>query len=191
MRLGLPLPFAAWMEKCSCGKQLDREGYHLITCKTGGGPVWTHNTIVGAWSECLRHLHIVHKKEPKHRYLESEDRPDIVAVDPETGGDKELDVSMAHPWALDVVSNAAAVDGAAAYRREELKRSLYRSKSLPGGVAPNFVPLVMEHFGRWGMDAQNFLNQLSLIKKHVNLANSVQNFKSYWRTRFSVALQTV
>ena len=172
------------------GKQLDPDGYHLITCKIGGGLVWTHNSIVGVWSQCLSHLHIVHK-EPKHRYSDSDDRPDMFAVDPETSNDIELSVSMAHPWALDVVNmNKAAVeDGAAALHQEELRKTfLHRAKSLPGGATLNFVPLIMEHFGRWGLEA--LLSQLSLIDKLTNLSdNSPDNFKSYCRTRFSVVLQ--
>ena len=35
--------------KCVCGKELDSDGYHLITCKTGDGPVISHNNMVSAW----------------------------------------------------------------------------------------------------------------------------------------------
>ena len=112
------------MEKCDCGKQLDPDGYitsllvRLVVVRSG------HTfSIVGVWSECLSHLHIMYKKEPKHRYSDSDDRPDIFAVDPETSNDIELDVSMAHPWVLDVVNKAAVEDGTAALPQEELKKS--------------------------------------------------------------------
>ena len=36
--------------QCDCGEELDSDGYHLITCKTGGGPVISHNNIVSALS---------------------------------------------------------------------------------------------------------------------------------------------
>ena len=185
--IGASYVFAGWMKKCDCGKQLDPDGYHLITCKSGGGSVWTHNSIVGLWSECLSHLHIVHKKEPKHHHSDSDDRSDIFAVDLETSNDIELDVSMAHPWALDVVNKAAVEDGAAALCRKELKKSIYRAKSLPGGATLNFVPLVLWPFRFRG---KQLLSQLSLIDKLTNLSdNSPDNFKSYWGTRFSAALQ--
>ena len=59
------------------------EGYHLMTCKYtyGGGPVCAHNTMMSGWSECLSDLLIHHQLEPRHRYVDSEDRPDISFYD--------------------------------------------------------------------------------------------------------------
>ena len=39
LRLGLALPFTNWVKVCDCGRDLDQQGYHLLTCKYGGGPV--------------------------------------------------------------------------------------------------------------------------------------------------------
>ena len=189
VRLGLPVDSSKWISKCDCGKPLDLEGYHLLTCKCGGGPMWTHNSIVNVWSECLSHLHVNHKKEPRERYCDSEDRPDISIIDPETGCDMELDVSLSHPWCVDILPNAAREDGAAAARREEKKVEKYKSKRLPGGVILNFVPLVMEHFGRWGLEAQKFLSYLSQLCKSINIDSSPQEFRCFWRRRFAIALQ--
>ena len=86
-------------------------------------------------------------------------------MDPVTGTDVELDVSLAHPWCADILSRAAQEDGAAAIRREETKVEKYQLKVLPGGLCLNFVTLVMEHFGRWGRKAQSFLSQLSQLSK--------------------------
>ena len=33
--------------------RVDENGYYLITCKTGGGPVWTCDSVVSVWSDCL------------------------------------------------------------------------------------------------------------------------------------------
>ena len=79
--------------KCNYGKSLDKYGYHLITCKNGSGPVWSHNSVVRVWSECFSKLCIVHKIEPKHRFTESDCRPHIFAIDPRLSEDIELDVS--------------------------------------------------------------------------------------------------
>ena len=43
LRLGLHMPGNNWITQCECGKDVDREGYHLLTCRVGGGPVWEHN----------------------------------------------------------------------------------------------------------------------------------------------------
>ena len=88
-------------------------------------------------------------------------------------------MSLAHPWCVDILSKATREDEAAAARREEKKVEKYQSKVLPGGLRLNFVPLVMEHFGRWGNEAQTFLSHLSQLCKNINLDNSPQDFKCY------------
>ena len=74
MRLGLPVHYPEWINKCDCGRPLeihgeDADGFHLITCKTGGGPVRTHDSMMSVWSECLSSLHLPHKCEPRDKYV--------------------------------------------------------------------------------------------------------------------------
>ena len=38
LRLGCDMPLASAFDKCNCGQPNDREGYHLLICKHGGGP---------------------------------------------------------------------------------------------------------------------------------------------------------
>ena len=54
LRMGLPLPSSDCVRNCDCGVKLDSLGYHLLTCKFGGGPVWQHNSLVSTWSKCLK-----------------------------------------------------------------------------------------------------------------------------------------
>ena len=93
LRLSLPMPFKSCINKCECGVELDETGYHLLTCKFGGGPVWQHNSIVSGWCSCLNKLQLHHRKEPREHYTESENRPDSLMYDESS---TELDVSMAH-----------------------------------------------------------------------------------------------
>ena len=118
MRLGLEMPLGSVVPVCECGKDIDKDGYHLLTCKTGGGPIWTHETLSSVWSDCLQHLKMSHQREPRNLYVNSDDRPDIVVFDAQQGCDIELNISAAHPWALHVISRAAQEDGAAAATRE-------------------------------------------------------------------------
>ena len=53
-RLGCPLAFTACVSLCECGSTMDPHGYHMLTCKFGGGPVWAHNRFVTGWSDCIR-----------------------------------------------------------------------------------------------------------------------------------------
>ena len=45
MRLDLEMLLGSVVPICECGKDIDKDGYHLLTCKTGGGPIWTHETL--------------------------------------------------------------------------------------------------------------------------------------------------
>ena len=55
--------------------------------------MWSHNTICSVWNECLGSLQIHHLRELRYRYSETDDRPDIVLFESETGVSIELDVS--------------------------------------------------------------------------------------------------
>ena len=90
-----------------------------LSRKHGGGPLWSHNRILSVWSECLNNLQIHHKKEPRNRYTETDDRPDIVVFDTDNGKNIDLDISLAHPWSNDVIKLAAREQCFAAKRRED------------------------------------------------------------------------
>ena len=67
----------------------------------------------------------------------------------------------------------------------------YAGEILSGGTSSKCVPLVFEHFGRWGLQADIFLHRLSKQCNFTNedpFCNAVQ-FKSFWRKRFSMILQ--
>ena len=46
LRMGCPMPFGSWLSHCECGKVLDKDGYHLLSCKHGGGLIWQHDSVV-------------------------------------------------------------------------------------------------------------------------------------------------
>ena len=43
-----------------------------------------------------------HRRKSRHRYSNSNDRPDIVAFDPDKGCDVDLDIALAHLWSSDI-----------------------------------------------------------------------------------------
>ena len=49
---------------------------------------------------------ICHHKEPRNRYADTEDCPDIVLFDSKSGHDVELSISLARPWSLDTIRRA-------------------------------------------------------------------------------------
>ena len=72
---------------------INREGYHLLTCKFGGGPVWSHNCMVSVWADCLSQLHVPYYIEPKDRYTTSSGRPDIYVAESFCTPAAELDIA--------------------------------------------------------------------------------------------------
>ena len=188
LRLGLPITISKWVESCNCNALLDDSGYHLLTCKTGGGPIWSHESIA-VWLEYLRSLRIHHCREPRNRYTNSGCRPDIIMFNAESGANIDLDISLAHPWSSDVFPSSAEATGVAANRRETRKMAKYEQHNLPGGSVVKVVPLVMEHFESWGEEARKFLQKLTAFSSDEAGRPNAVEFLDFWRKRFSVQLQ--
>ena len=53
-------------------------------------------------------------------------------------------------------------------RREQIKENKYAQERLPGGYSPTVVPLVFEHFDRWGEKASEYLRVLSALWRDDN-----------------------
>ena len=145
---------------------------------------------MSVWPECLSSVYLPNKCESRDRYTHSNNRPDILVYDSETGSNVELDVALAHPWASDILPRAATTGGSAAMRREQIKENKYAHERLPGRYSPTVVPLVFEHFGRWGVEkASEYLNVLSALWRDDNGRSNIAEFKTHWRRRFSTKLQ--
>ena len=109
-------------------------------------------------------------------------------MDPDSSKEVELDISLVHTWALDALLKTALEDGTAATQREMLKNDKYVKEARPCGTTLHFIPLLMEDFGWWGQEAQEYLNQLSSTATWTTECRQ-DEFKNYWRTRFSIAMQ--
>ena len=68
-----------------------------------------------------------------------------------------------------------------AKRREDRKKTKYEQELLPGGSAPNTIPLVYEHFGHWGSEAESFLCHLTKKSRNVEGQQNTVEFLNYWR----------
>ena len=111
-------------------------GLHLLTCKLGGSPIWAHDSMVSAWSSCFQNVSVHHKVEPRDQYLRCLNRPDISVFDSSSNANIDLDISLAHPWAKEVLKRSATDSGYAASKHEELKRSKYQQVHPPSGNVP-------------------------------------------------------
>ena len=82
-----------------------------------------------------------HRREPRHRYTTSDNRPGITVFDFRSGPNTDLDVSLAHPWISEVILSSASTEGAAALQREQTKAEKYSMERLLGEEAVRLVPL--------------------------------------------------
>ena len=105
----------------------------------------------------------------------------------QTGQNSDIDVSLAHPWSQDSIKRASKENGHAATTREEKKMKKYSGELVPGGYVSRCVPLVIEHFGRWGTKAENFLQHLSQQSANPE-ANFMLPFSCPIGERFSTIL---
>ena len=183
LRLGLPIAFSSWTTTCNYGALIDDSGYHLLTCKTGGRLVWSHESISSVWSDRFRGLHIHHRREPRSRYTTTDNRQDIVFLT-QTLETTLTFISLAHPWSSDIFPSSAGVSGAAAERRADRKKEKYSKQQLPGGTIATVTPLVMEHFGAWGIDGWKLLCKLAKKSSDkVGRPNAVE-FIDFWSKHF-------
>ena len=109
----------------------------------------------------LRELRLTFHKEPRDRYANNENQPDIVVYDTDDGVSSGLDISIAHPCSSDMVKKSAKECGVAAKKREAVKFAKYAEQQIPGIGSPRMIPIVYEHFGLWGSEATNYLKMLS------------------------------
>ena len=121
----------------------------------------SHESISSVWSDCFRGLHIHHRREPRSRCTTTDNRLDIVFFNSDIGNNVDLDISLAHPWSSDIFPSFAGVSGAAAERRADRKKEKYSKQQLPGGIIATVNPLIMKHFGAWGIDGWKLLCKLS------------------------------
>ena len=98
--------------------------------------MWQHDCVVSGWSDPLKELHIPHQTEPKRRYLNSEDRPDISAFNINNGINFDFDIAMAHPFSEDTVKRASEEMGHGQKRRNR-ERFSSTKKIMPTGGVPS------------------------------------------------------
>ena len=60
-----------------------------------------------------------HRREPRHRYSNSNDRPDIVTFDPDKGCNVELNIALAHPWSSNIFQGHLSQMGCCRNMRRE------------------------------------------------------------------------
>ena len=187
MRLGAPLPALSNIQKCTqnCGNSVDLYGYHLLTCKWGGGPIHRHDHLSDSLYDMFRSLGFRCKKELQNQFL-GKKRPDVAVYDYNQGKKLLLDMTVTHPWALHNIGSSKTISGYAASSKERSKNSKYLSAAIDLGHL--FRPFALEVYGCWGAESVNTLKEAASLAPAA-LAMSYGDFANYWRRRLAVCLQ--
>ena len=108
--------------------------------------------MVSAWSDCLSQLQLHHVKEPRGRYVDCEDRSDIVVFDSASGMDLELDIALAHPWSNEIEGLSATTQSSG-----NQKKKSEDQKGRPGTLAKRFLTNIcaysLQTFWLWGRES--------------------------------------
>ena len=184
MRLCLSLPVARGMSSCPnsrCTASIDAEGQHLLTCGKGPGRVRLHDRMVRCWYSAVLSSGLRATVEQRGLYPDQR-RPDIVVPDFEAGRSLHLDFSATHPCMPSNVAASSSAPGVAASKREREKRTLYSD------CDGTFVPLVVEHYGRWGEAAIKLLQSLSRRVGESSPVVTRSQFVNFWQKTLSCEL---
>ena len=99
---------------------------------------------VGLSFDLVKH----HQLEPRHRYIDNEDRPDIAFYDADFNRHNQR-IRYFNGSPLEQGGYIAAKEcGYATAKQEAIKTNKYSKETLPDGSKPTVLPLVSEHFGQ-------------------------------------------
>ncbi|XP_062506125.1 uncharacterized protein LOC134182711 [Corticium candelabrum] len=187
MRLGASLPVLGNIEKCIplCGKDIDKQGYHLLTCKFGGGPIFRHDRFLDNYYNMLQEVGFHCRKELTAQF-QNKQCPNIAVYDFHEGKKLLLDITITHPWAQSNISGSSTMAGFAAVEKEKQKDKKYRETAE--SLRHIFRPIAIEAFGCWGPKAEELLTETSKMAP-MQLDMPVGQFKAQWSRHLSVTLQ--
>ena len=174
---------------CVCKRGIiDEEGYHLTAqCPVGNQRFRTHDAIAVTWVAVMKQAGFLCRIEDPSCFRELDDtnkRADIV-IDNWLDGKKGIfDVSVTHPW-IQSADRAVPVAELAATLREQEKMRKYQ-QHCPART--DFIPLVVETYGRWGPMARDVF-EVCMTKIAAMKGMPKSAVVAYWRQRFSMVLQ--
>lgn len=150
---------------CFCHRRVaNAHTDHSLVCKSVNRMITTrHNMIESTWRRILGRAGVASTRQPTvsdgNGPGESRRRAvygDVLAMLPRRL--TVADISVIHPCGDTVSRAAAATAGAAAQVRDGQKYQLYQAT---GSSVYRFVPLTHESYGRMGLPAHRFLNELA------------------------------
>ena len=187
LRLGASLPALRAIDTCiaQCGEPIDKFGYHLLTCKWGGGAIHRHDRGLDSVHQMLSSVGLRCRKDLIEQF-EGKQRPDIAVYDFDNGKKLLLDITISHPWAQNYIGRSCTTARFAAAERDRIKNN--KCLQMSNDLGYLFRPFSLKVFVRLGVSARVTLKQVSRLAAPL-AGFSPEEFLNEWRRRLSVCLQ--
>ena len=167
---------------------LDPLGHHATSCRHGGDVVIRHNHLRDIVADFCRQAHLSVRVEAGYGLSSdhSNTRPaDVLVQGWDRGSPAALDITVTSPLTPATLRDASSTAGAAAYAAECRKHTANDAKCQELGWA--CIPLAVETFGNWGMEAQGVFSRLaSALGMHQGTSKSWALHTIYSRLNMSL-----
>ncbi|KAL5479267.1 hypothetical protein EMCRGX_G022766 [Ephydatia muelleri] len=167
---------------------LDPLGHHATSCRHGGDVVIRHNHLRDIVADFCRQAHLSVRVEAGYGLSSdhSNTRPaDVLVQGWDRGSPAALDITVTSPLTPATLRDASSTAGAAAYAAECRKHTANDAKCQELGWA--CIPLAVETFGNWGMEAQGVFPRLaSALGMHQGTSKSWALHTIYSRLNMSL-----
>ena len=144
---------------------LDPLGHHAASCRHGGDVVARHNHLRDIFANFCRRAHLSVRVEVGYGLARDHvnSRPaDVLVQGWDRGKPAAFDVTVASPLTPVTLNNASTSVGAAAYAAQLRKHVANDTRCQEFGWA--CIPLAVETYGNWGMEAQNVFSRLASLR---------------------------
>ena len=167
---------------------LDPLGHHATSCRHGGDVVIRHNHLRDIIADFCCQAHLSVRVEAGYGLSSdhSNTRPaDVLVQGWDRGSPAALDITVTSPLTPATLRDASSTAGAAAYAAECRKHTANDAKCQELGWA--CIPLAVETFGNWGMEAQGVFSRLaSALGMHQGSSKSWALHTIYSRLNMSL-----
>jgi hypothetical protein len=180
LRLGIPM---CHPHTCVCGSPVDKFGNHGLSCRMLAGTIPRHTELNAILKRALASAHVNSILEPAGMSRDDGKAPDGMTLVPWSRGKCLVwDATCADTTCKSYVQATSRAAGAAAERREILKRSKYRF--LENNYI--FCPFAVETLGTFGVEALNLVKDLG---KRIREVTGEPRSRLFLTQRISIAIQ--
>ena len=180
LRLGCPV---VSRHICACGVPVKPEGVHGLSCRKSAGRQSRHYAINSIIATALRSAGVPSELEPNGLFRSDGKRPDGATLIPWSHGRCLLwDFTCPDTVAPSHLSKTSLAAGSAAVEAEA-RKSLKYAALTPANI---FMPVAIETYGSWGLEAAGFIKDLG---RRLVVATGEPRAAEFLRQRIDVALQ--